>query len=80
MPIGKAFSHKYHYICKLIHLTKVKGDDGTLLTFPSVFPFTEITMSNTFKDKACAVVPKFENRLSRFGIIELLFLRIVNRY
>ena len=39
---------------------------GKSLTTPSVFPFTEITMSNTFIDKACAVVPKFENRISIF--------------
>lgn len=45
---------------------------GNPFTLPSVFPFTQITMSNTFKDKACAVVPKFENRLSHYLFLSTL--------
>ena len=65
-PIGTAFSHDYYYICRFNHLGKVKGDDGISLTPPSSFPFTRITMSKTFIDKVCAVVPEFENRIYRF--------------
>lgn len=64
-PIGTAFSHDYHYICPFIHFEKVKGDDGNLLT-PVIIPLIRITMSNTFIDNAYAVVPEFENRISRF--------------
>ena len=34
-PCGSELPLNYHYLCPFIHLGKVKGDDGTLLTFPS---------------------------------------------
>ena len=35
-------------------------------TTPSSIPFTRITISKTSIEEACAVVPEFENRISRF--------------
>ena len=35
-------------------------------TTPSSIPFTKIALSKTSIEKACAVVPEFENRISRF--------------
>lgn len=70
-PIGTAFSHNYHYICKFLHFTKVKGNDG-LFHPPAVFPFTEITMSNTFISKACALIVSIII-LYIIGLFHLLF-------
>ena len=35
-------------------------------TTPSSIPFTKIALSKTSIEKACAVVPEFENRIYRF--------------
>lgn len=37
-PIGTAFSQNYYYLCKFLHLTKVKGDDGKILNHPVSIP------------------------------------------